>query len=333
VPIFATIPLDASIALESFRMPIRNPDELTQAVLNEMARAEDPRTRDILSALVRHLHGFVREVHLTEPEFHQAIGLIARLGQLTNASHNEVALAAGSLGVSSLVCLQNNGNKGQTETTANLMGPFWRMHSPVTPQGGSIVRSPTPGIPVFAQVRVLDVQGQPVADAEVDVWQCSADGYYENQDPEQADMNLRGKFTTDAQGWVRFRSVKPIGYPIPVSGPVGTLVKTLGRHNMRPAHIHFMVCKPGYKTQFSQVYSSDDPNLETDVQFGVTQALIGRYTLHATGPAPEPDVQGPWYTLNYEFVIEPGESRLPPPPITGKAEGARPERVVLTRRN
>jgi catechol 1,2-dioxygenase len=111
------------------------------------------------------------------------------------------------------------------------------------------------------------------------------------------------------------------------------LVKTLGRHNMRPAHIHFMICKPGYKTQFSQVYSSDDPHLETDVQFGVTEALIGRYTLHETGPAPATDVQGPWYTLNYEFMIEPGESRLPPPPITGKAQGARPERVVLTRRN
>jgi catechol 1,2-dioxygenase len=102
---------------------------------------------------------------------------------------------------------------------------------------------------------------------------------------------------------------------------------------MRPAHIHFMVCKPGYKTQFSQVYSSDDPHLETDVQFGVTEALIGHYTLHETGPAPAPDVQGPWYTLNYAFVIEPGESRLPPPPITGKAQGARPERVVLSRRN
>lgn len=313
-------------------MPIRNPNELTQAVLNEMARAENPRTREILSALVRHLHGFVREVHLSEPEFHQAIGWLARLGQMTNASHNEVALAAGSLGVSSLVCLLNNGNQGQTETTANLMGPFWRMDAPVTPQDGSIVRSATPGEPVFVQVRVLDPQGQAVADAEVDVWQCSAEGYYENQDPDQADMNLRGKFTTDAEGWVRFRSVKPSGYPIPVNGPVGTLIQTLGRHNMRPAHIHFMICKAGYKTQFSQVYSSDDPHLETDVQFGVTQALIGSYERHSDIPAPAPDVQGDWFSLAYQFVIEPGESRLPAPPITGKAEGARPQRVVLQRR-
>ena len=144
-------------------MPIRNPDELTQAVLNEMARAQDPRTRDILSALVRHLHGFVREVHLTEPEFHQAIGLIARLGQLTNASHNEVALAAGSLGVSSLVCLQNNGNKGQTETTANLMGPFWRMR-----QKGPIklaVVSVCPLLPLFCKHTNEDTPREPAARA------------------------------------------------------------------------------------------------------------------------------------------------------------------------
>ncbi|NBO83668.1 MAG: hypothetical protein EBU75_12900, partial [Betaproteobacteria bacterium] len=202
-------------------MSISNASDLTTAVLAEMQRAQDPRTRELLMLLVKHLHQYVTESQLTESEFQQALGLLARLGQATHASHNEVALAAGSLGVSALVCLINNGQGGQKPTTANLMGPFWRMHSPVTPQGGSIVRSPTPGIPVFAQVRVLDAQGQAVADAEVDVWQCSADGYYENQDPEQADMNLRGKFTTDAQGWVRFRSVKPIGYPIPVSGPVG----------------------------------------------------------------------------------------------------------------
>lgn len=314
-------------------MPVRNAHQLTQAVLGEMARAENPRTREILTALVKHLHGFVREVELTEPEFHQAIGWIARLGQATDASHNEVALAAGSLGVSSLVCLLNNGDQGQTETTANLMGPFWRMNSPSTPQGGSIVRSPTAGSALFVKVRVVDRQGLPVGNAEVDVWQCSAEGFYENQDPGQADMNLRGKFTTDAQGEVRFRSIKPVGYPIPVHGPVGSLVKTLGRHNMRPAHLHFMICKPGYKTQFSQVYAHDDPHLETDVQFGVTQALIGRFEKHPVTTAPAPDVQGDWFSLTYAFVIEPGASRLPSPPITGKSEQARPDRVVLARRS
>jgi catechol 1,2-dioxygenase len=312
---------------------IKTPQDLTAAVLAELERAPDPRFRQVMKAAVEHLHGFVRDAGLTEAEFHQACALIARLGQLTTASHNEVVLAAGSLGISSLVCLLNNGDHGQTETTANLMGPFWRMDSPRTGNGGSIVRSPTPGAPIFVEAWVRDNQGRPVEGAEVDVWHTSAEGFYENQDPAQGDMNLRGKFTTDAGGRIAFRSVKPAGYPIPLSGPVGALLRAQGRHNMRPAHIHFMIYKPGFKTQFSQVYSSDDPKLETDVQFGVTRALIGQYVLHAAEePAPAADIAGPWFSLAHHFVIEPGEARLPVPPITGKAGGDRPQLEVLERR-
>jgi len=311
---------------------IQSPSDVTSAVLAELARAESPRFKEIMTAAVQHLHGFVRDAQLTEAEFHQACSTIVTLGQLSNASHNEVVLIAGSLGISSLVCLLNNGDHGQTDTTANLMGPFWRMNSPATANGGSIVRSSTPGTPIFVNAWVRDRQGRPVAGAEVDVWHTSADGFYENQDPAQADMNLRGKFTTDAQGHIAFRSVKPAGYPIPLSGPVGALLRAQGRHNMRPAHIHFMIYKPGFKTQFSQVYSSDDPHLETDVQFGVTQALIGQYVLHADEQAPAGDVTGPWYSLDHHFVIEPGEARLPKPPITGKASGDRPAQQVLERK-
>lgn len=313
-------------------MIVSNQQELTQAVLSELERADDPRFREIMTAAVKHLHDFVREAKLTEAEFHQACGLIAKLGQLTTPSHNEVVLIAGSLGLSSLVCLLNNGNNGQTETTANLMGPFWRLGSPHTENGGSIVRSPTPGDPVLVNAWVHDQHGAPVAGAEVDIWHSSAEGFYENQDPGQADMNLRGKFTTDERGHIVFRTVKPAGYPIPLSGPVGQLLRAQGRHNMRPAHIHFMICKPGYKTQFSQVYSSDDPHLETDVQFGVTRALIGRYVRHDNEPAPVEGIDGTWYSLDHHFTIEPGESKLPNPPITGKASGARPVMEVLERR-
>ena len=313
-------------------MIIGTQDDLTASVLAELERSPDARFRQIMGAAIRHLHAFVREAELTEAEFHQACAVIARLGQLSTASHNEVVLMAGSLGVSSLVCLLNNGDHGRVETTANLMGPFWRMDSPRTESGGSIVRSPTPGTPIFVDVSVCDTRGRAVAGAEVDVWQASAEGFYENQDPGQADMNLRGKLTTDEAGHIAFRSVKPAGYPIPLSGPVGALLKAQGRHNMRPAHIHFMIRKPGFKTQFSQVYSSDDPNLETDVQFGVTQPLVGRYVLHTSEPAPAADVGGPWYSLEHRFVIEPGESSLPKPPITGKAgSGERPALEVLKR--
>ena len=308
------------------------PDDLTAAVLAEMGRAGDARLRELLTLAVRHLHAFVREAQLTEAEFRRICAVVAELGRRTTPSHNEVVLMAGSLGVSALVSRIDNGDGGRMPTTANLMGPFWRDGAPSTRDGDSIVRSATPGEPLFVRVRVQDAQGRAVAGARVDVWQASAEGLYENQDPHQADMNLRGTFTTDAEGRIAFRTVRPAGYPVPVDGPVGALLRALGRHNLRPAHLHFMVFKPGFKTQFAQVYAHDDPNLDSDVQFGVTHALVGRYVAHAHDePAPAPDVAGRWYTLDHVLVVEPGEAVLPRPPITGKAS-ERPELVVLERR-
>ena len=311
-------------------MIIGNQNDVTTAVLSELQRAKDPRFKEIMSALVRHLHDFAREVKLTEAEFQAAVGYIVALGKHTNETHNEAVLMSGSLGFSTLICLINNGDNGQTETSQNLLGPFWRMHSPATPNGGSIVRSPTPGPALFVNAWFKDGKGKPVAGAEVDVWQSSPEGYYENQDPVQADMNLRGKFTTDRNGQINFRSVKPAGYPIPVDGPVGELLRAQGRHNMRPAHLHVLASKDGFKTLISQVYVPDDPNIETDVQFGVTRHLIGEYVRHDNEPAPASDVKGPWYSLDYTFTMEAGRSRLPRPPITDKARGDRPqiERLV-----
>ena len=295
-------------------MIITRQEDVTPAVLDAYSRIENPRLREIVAALIKHLHAFAREVHLTEEEFQAAMQTIARLGQMTTDTHNEVVLMAGSLGFSSLICLLNNGNKGQTETTANLLGPFWRMNSPRTESGASIVRSPTPGPAIFVNCWVKDQKGNPVAGAEVDVWHSSPEGFYEQQDPKQAPMNLRGKFTTDAEGHFSFRSVKPAGYPIPIEGPVGDLLRAAGRHNYRPAHLHFLIFKENFKTLISQVYSPDDPKLETDAQFGVTRALIGDYRKH-TGKAPAPDVTGEWYSLDQTFVMEPGVAKLPKPPI------------------
>jgi catechol 1,2-dioxygenase len=225
----------------------------------------------------------------------------------------------------------NNGDNGQTETDASLLGPFWRMQSPKIENGGSIVRSPTPGPALFVKAWFRDKSGQPIAGAEVDIWQSSPEGFYENQDPSQADMNLRGKFFTDADGHIAFRSVKPAGYPIPVDGPVGELLRAQGRHNMRPAHLHFLASKDGFKTLISQIYVGDDPYLDSDAQFGVTRHLVGNYVRHEGSP-PASDVQGAWYTLGHTFVMEPGESKLPRAPIQGKASGERPELPVLERR-
>jgi catechol 1,2-dioxygenase len=235
------------------------------------------------------------------------------MGRLTTDTHNETVLMAGSLGVSSLVCLLNNGDDGQTETSQSLLGPFWRMNSPRVENGGSIVRSPTPGPRLFVDFRVVDRDANPIAGADVDIWHTSPAGLYENEDPEQADMNLRGKFTTDPGGRIWFRSVKPAGYPIPTNGVVGRLLRAQDRHPYRPAHVHALVFKDGYKTLTSQVYADDDPHLQSDVQFGVTRALVGGFERH---DEPHPTgVEPPWYSLDYTFVMEPGEARLPKPPI------------------
>lgn len=296
-------------------MIVANQQELTEQVLRVMAQTEDPRLREIMSALARHLHSFVREVKLTEEEFRAAAAIIARLGQMTNETHNEVILMAGSLGVSSLVCLLNNGNNGASETSQNLLGPFWRLNSPRIENGGSIVHSPTPGPALFVTARLLDPKKQPVAGAEVDVWQSATTGFYENQDESQADMNLRGKFVSDVEGRFWFRSVKPAGYPIPTEGVVGQLLKLQKRHPYRPAHVHVLAFKPGFKTLISQIYADDDPNLETDTQFGVTKALVGRFVRHDEPHPKAPDAAAPWYTLDYTFTMEPGEAKLPRPPI------------------
>jgi catechol 1,2-dioxygenase len=299
-------------------MIIENQAEVTDAVIAAFSRTEDARLREILLSLVRHLHGFVREVRLTEREFQEAAGIIAAMGQKTTPSHNEVVLMAGSLGVSALVCLLNNGNNGQTETQASMMGPFWRDDQPTSASGDTLVRSPTPGPELVVHASLSDAEGRPVAGAEVDIWHSSPEGLYENQDPAQAEMNLRGRFVTDETGRFHFRSVKPAGYPIPIDGPVGELVRATRRHHYRPAHLHFMIYNPGFKTMISQIYVPDDEHIDSDVQFGVTRALLGDYVRHDERSA-ELGFAAPWYSLDQHFVLERGEARRPVAPIRSKA--------------
>lgn len=296
-------------------MMIRTQEDVTAAVLQVMEQTADDRLREILTALVKHLHAFVREVRLTEPEFREATAVLNEIGQLQTDSHNEFVLISGSLGVSTLVCLLNNGDQGQTETSQSLLGPFWRLNSPRVENGGTIIRSDTPGSPLFVHAQVVDAQGRSIAGAEVDVWHASPIGLYENQDPDQAEMNLRGKFTTDAEGRFWFSTVKMVGYPIPVDGVVGRLLKTQGRHPYRPAHLHALIFKEGYKTLISQVFDPSDPNIDSDVQFGVTSALTGDFVRHDEPHPDDPNVNVPWFSLEYTYVMEPGEAVLPRAPI------------------
>lgn len=295
-------------------MIVSNQAEVTDAVLAVMERTDDPRMREIMVSLIKHLHGFVRDVRLTEPEFQLACHILNDIGKATSDTHNEAVLMAGSLGVSSLVCLLNNGDNGATETTQSLLGPFWRLHSPKTENGATLVRSPTPGDPMFVDLVIRDQAGQPVEGAEVDVWHCSAEGFYENQDDGQTDMNLRGKFTTGSDGRVWFSSIKQSGYPIPTHAVVGRLLEVQGRHPFRPAHIHVLAFKPGYKTLISQIYADDDKYLESDVQFGVTRALVGKFA-RIDEPHPNGETGPGWYSLSHDLVMEPGEAKLPQPPI------------------
>lgn len=296
-------------------MMIENQEMVTEAVLQAMEGAPNARLREIMAALVRHAHAFAREVKLTEDEFDIGVEFLNRIGQAKSDVHNEGVLFSDAIGFSTLVCLLNNGSAGATETAAALLGPFWRMYSPPTENGGSIIRSPTPGPELFMHCRIIDPQKRPLAGVEVDVWQASPIGLYENQDETQADMNLRGKFTTDAEGRFSFRSVRPAGYPVPTDGPVGDLLRAQLRHPYRPAHLHFLGFKPGYKTLITQIFVADDEFLESDVVFGVTRHLIGNYVRHESGEPPAQGVTAPWYTCTYEFTMEPGEAKLPIPPI------------------
>lgn len=296
-------------------MIIKNQQDVTIAATAAMEGTSDPRLREIMTSLVKHLHGFIRDTRLTEAEFREATAILGEMGRLTTDTHNEMVLMAGSLGASSLVCLLNNGDQGNTETSQSLLGPFWRLNSPRVENGGSIVRSDTAGPPLFVNAQVVDAAGKPIAGAEVDIWHASPVGLYENQDPEQAEMNLRGKFTTEADGRFWFRSVMMIGYPIPTDGVVGRLLKLQNRHPYRPAHLHALIFKPGFKVLISQVYDPGDPHIETDAQFGVTRALIGDFVRHEQPHPTDRGIDGPWFSLDYLYTMQAGEAVLPRAPI------------------
>ncbi|CAN5378872.1 dioxygenase [soil metagenome] len=284
---------------------VTTPSSVLDIALAAMAHTPDARLRRIIGALTSHLHAFVREVALTEDEFEHALEFIVAIGQATGDKKNEVVLAADILGVSTLVALQNN-QSPRGESPAALLGPFWRANAPECAVGDSIARSGTLGIPLDVSGVVRNAQGNPVADAVVDVWQASPVGLYENQDPMQEDMNLRGRFRTDVEGRYRFRTVRPAGYPVPTDGPCGVLLRAQRRHPNRPAHLHFMVSKAGHKVLVSQVYADDDENLESDPTFGVTRQLIARYV-----PAPD----GRSASLVYDFQLESGDMKFPRAPI------------------
>jgi catechol 1,2-dioxygenase len=303
-----------------------NVQSITERVLEVMAQTPDDRLREVSMALVKHLHAFIREVQPTADEFERGCAFVVGLGQATSQAKNEVILASDILGASSLINLiqdQSGGTSGgggagvgagvgaEGKTDSALLGPFWRKSAPEFELGASIARGEeafAPGQALWVSGRVRDEQGRALAGAVVDVWQASPVGLYENQDQRQPDMNLRGRFRTDPQGRFDFRSVRPAGYPVPVDGPCGELLRGQNRRPFRPAHLHFMVSHPGYEVLVTQVFADDDEHLETDVTFSVVESLVGRFA-----PVEKANERG--FALHYDFVLRPGELRLPTPPI------------------
>ncbi len=293
---------------------IDNEEAVTEIVRAAMAQTENPRLRTVMASLVQHLHDFLREIRPSDEEFEFGLDFIARLGQATHATNNEVVLAADVLGLSTLVTTMNNSTK-DGRTPGALLGPFYRANAPRYQCGDCVVQDDAPGLPLFVSGKVRATDGTPLAGALVEVWQASPVGLYDNQDPKQPDRNLRGVFHADADGNYHFRTVRPAGYPVPTNGPVGKLLAEQNRHPYRPAHIHFIVAAPGYRTLVTQVFADDSDILETDVTFGVHRQLVGAFQRIEAGRSPWGDHPAPFYTLAFDFTLEPGKQAFPKPPI------------------
>jgi protocatechuate 3,4-dioxygenase beta subunit len=246
--------------------------DLTDAVVARLARSEDPRFRAIMTSLIRHVHDFVREVELTEAEWLEAIKFLTATGQKCDDRRQEFILLSDVLGVSMLVdAINHRKPDGATEST--VLGPFYVDGAPDLPQGFDIAHG-GPGEPTEVRGRVLTPEGKPIKGALLDVWQTAANSLYSSQDPKQDLYNLRGKFRSDDKGNYFFRTIKPVSYPVPTDGPVGAVLNAMGRHPMRPAHLHFIVSAPGYETVATHLFVKGDKYLDSDVVFAVKNSLV-----------------------------------------------------------
>jgi protocatechuate 3,4-dioxygenase beta subunit len=243
------------------------PETITDAVLDQMASTTDPRLKDIRASAVKHLHAFAREVRLTPAEWIKGIAFMTAVGKLCTPARQEFILLSDTLGLSALVNGLHDSTAMEEGTHTSLLGPFYREASPTMPAGSQIAKNATPGSECALYGYVSDVHGKPLAGATVSLWQTSASGLYDIQ--ESADsIDYRGVFTTDDKGLYVLRTVRPLGYSIPMDGPVGEMVRAQRRHGMRPAHIHFLVGAPGYRELVTALYLRDDPHLVDDVVFG-----------------------------------------------------------------
>jgi hydroxyquinol 1,2-dioxygenase len=275
---------------------------VTEEVVASFDGAQSARYREVMQSLVRHLHDFVRDVRLTDEEWHTAIGFLTRTGHMCDDRRQEFVLLSDVLGLSMLTVAVNEADDSAA-TQATVFGPFFVDDSPEIALGGDLAAGAA-GRPCWVEGIVRSVTGEPVAGARVDVWEADGDGLYDVQYEGAVTAN-RGYLFTDAEGGFRFWSVRPVAYPIPTDGPVGQLLAAAGRGAMRPAHIHFMIRAAGYHKLTTHIFVAGDEYLGRDAVFGVKDRLVAEFADH---PASEPSPPGgpagkDWSSASYDFVL------------------------------
>ncbi|MEP9379673.1 intradiol ring-cleavage dioxygenase [Aquabacter sp. CN5-332] len=278
---------------------------ITDAVLERISDAPNPRIKEISEALVRHLHAFVREVRPTQEEWAAGVDFLTATGHMCSGSRQEFILLSDTLGVSMLVDAINH-EAGGLITESTVLGPFY-VQGPPEFAAGADISGGLVGQPMLVTGSVSAPDGAPLEGAIVDVWHSDDDGYYDVQSTaEDAGLAGRARFRTDAAGKFHFWSIKPAAYPIPHDGPVGKMLEAQGRHPWRPAHVHFMIEAPGYEGLVTHVFVSGDQYLDSDAVFGVKDSLIRDFQVQPAGQAADGrQVDRDYCHLNYDFHLKP----------------------------
>lgn len=250
-----------------------DPQNITEVVIDQMSSTPDRRLREVVDCLVRHLHDFVREVNLTPEELSEGLCFLTDVGHTCTDKRQEFILLSEVLGIETLVYTMADRLGDEHGTPTSILGPFYMPNVRTLKLGASIVGERTPELTFYG--RVTDAHRQPIRNASVEIWQTDEEGLYDVQRPEFSESDLRGRFYTDDEGIYYLQSILPLGYSIPMDGPVGRLVSAQHRHGMRPAHVHYIVSAPGFKSVTTAIYLEGDPYLDSDTVFGVTQSLVG----------------------------------------------------------
>ncbi len=284
---------------------------LTQRVLDSFDDTVSPRCREILRSLVTHLHAFASDIAITEDEWAYAIEFVTRLGQISDDKRQETILLSDVLGLSMLT-IGINHPVAPPVTESTVFGPFFVEDSPGFSNGEDISGGAS-GQPCFYSGTVTGVDGRPIPDALIEIWHSDEDGNYDVQYADNEAAQGRGHLSTDADGRYWFSSVLPEPYPIPQDGPVGDLLAAARRSPMRPAHVHFMISAPGFATLVTHVFRDGDPYLGNDAVFGEKASLIRTFEAHAAGPAPDGRALDHFFTMRYDFVLQPTAAAAPGP--------------------